>query len=282
MPGPIAVSFDDPRLDSYRNLKRSNLTRWSGTFIAEGEKVVERLLSSSCETASLLVAENRIDVLERLRVPETTSVLVLPRAECGQLTGFDFHQGVLACGVRPRSLELHAAVPREGGVTVVAAPRITNPENLGTLLRLSAAFGVSAVVLGRGSADPLSRRALRVSMGAALAIPVIEHPGETLFVRDLQSLGVSVVATVLDSDAAPLQAASRPERLALLFGNEAHGLPSDMIAASDACVTIPMSDAADSLNVSAAAAIVLYHFTRVAETSTPISARRQNRQQELR
>lgn len=281
MPGSIAVSFDDPRLDPFRNLKRSNLTRWSGTFIAEGEKVVERLLSSSFETASLLVDENRIDVLERLRVPETTSVLVLPRAECGQLTGFDFHQGLLACGVRPRKIELHDAVPPKGRVTVVVAPRITNPDNLGSLLRLSAAFGVDAVVLGQGSADPLSRRALRVSMGAALAVPVIEHAGETPIVHALKNVGVAVVATVLDRDATPLETAPRPERLALLFGNEAHGLPSEIVEASDACVTIPVSDAADSLNVSAAAAIVLYHFTRVAETSVGARFVPQRRQREL-
>ncbi len=271
MIGPHAISIEDPRLDPYRNLKQSNLTRWSGLFIAEGEKVVERLLASPFEAASVLVDESRLDVLDRLKVAEGTTVLMLPHDECRQLTGFEFHQGVLACGVRPRQVELHESVPAEGRVTVVVAPRITNPDNLGTLLRLSAAFGVDAVVLGHGSADPFCRRALRVSMGAALAVPVVELREETSIVHALKKLGLAVVATVLDPEAVPLHSASRPERLALLFGNEAHGLPADIIKASDGCVTIPMSASADSLNVSAAAAIVLYHFTRVAETGASFS-----------
>jgi len=266
MTGPIAISINDRRLDPYRNLKQSNLTRWSGTFIAEGEKVVERLLISTYQTASVLVDQSREDVLKRLPIREHTVVLMLPHAECVQLTGFDFHQGVLACGVRRPDLELHQRVPAEGPVTVVVAPKITNPDNLGTLLRLSAAFGVDAAVLGHGSADPLCRRALRVSMGAALAVPVVELRSETPIVSDLKSIGLTTVATVLDPHARPLHTASRSERLALLFGNEAHGLPTDLVEASDACVTIPMSPSADSLNVSAAAAIVLYHFMRVAET----------------
>ncbi|MBA3312635.1 MAG: RNA methyltransferase [Planctomycetota bacterium] len=260
----MPISLDDPRLEPFRHLKRTNLTRWSGRFIAEGEKVVERLLLSRFRTESVLVDESRIDVLDRL--PPAEAVLVLPHADCMRLTGYDFHQGVLAGGVRSSPLALSAVVPLQGPAAVVVAPRMTNPDNLGALLRLAAAFGVDAVMLGKGSADPLSRRALRVSMGAALAVPTVETHDTAAMFAELRNLEMTSIATVLDPSASVLMTAARPERLAILLGNEAHGLAEDEIAACDGSVTIPMAANADSLNVSAAAAIVLYHFLRVAGT----------------
>jgi tRNA G18 (ribose-2'-O)-methylase SpoU len=162
---------------------------------------------------------------------------------------------------------LEGLIAPDGSATIVVAPQITSPDNLGSLLRLSAAFGVDAVVLGRGSADPFSRRALRVSMGAALAVPILEDRDPMQIVHELQSSQFCVVATVVTPDAVPLKLASRPARLALLFGNEAHGLPAAVVEASDLRVTIPVTESVDSLNVSAAAAVVLYHFTCVADTS---------------
>lgn len=257
-----SVAADDPRLEPYRHLKRTNLTRWSGLFVAEGEKVVERLLASRFTTASVLVSERRRDFLAR--VPAGVTAFVLPEADCTRLTGYEFHQGVLACGVRRPSPSLGEALPATGRVTAAVAPRMTDPDNLGTLLRLAAAFGIDAAVLGPGSADPFSRRTLRVSMGAAFAVPVIEAVDLLAAVGELKAGGAEVVATVLDPDAEPLAAAGRPDRVALLFGNEAHGLSPAEVAACDRRVTIPMAPSADSLNVAAAAAIFLHHFTRVA------------------
>jgi tRNA G18 (ribose-2'-O)-methylase SpoU len=254
------VDPDDPRLEPYRHLKRTNLTRWSGRFIAEGEKVVERLLASRFATESVLVSAGRRDFLAR--IPEGVAALVLPDAECERLTGYEFHQGVLACGVRQASPALETVLPA-GRVTVAVAPRMTDPDNLGTLLRLAAGFGLDAVVLGPGSADPFSRRTLRVSMGAALAVPVVEAADLSASLAELRSHGVELVATVLDEDAEPLMTAGRRERMAVLFGNEAHGLAPAEVAACDRAVTIPMAATADSLNVAAAAAVVLYQFMRV-------------------
>jgi tRNA G18 (ribose-2'-O)-methylase SpoU len=261
MTEPIQVAPDDPRLEPYRHLKRTNLTRWSGRFIAEGEKVVERLLASRFEVDSVLISERRQDVLSRIPAGVTTFVLI--QAECERLTGYEFHQGVLACGVRRPSPALAEVLPPDGRVTIAMAPHMTDPDNLGTLLRLATAFGLQAVVLGPGSADPFSRRTLRVSMGAALSVPIVEPEDFADTLASLKANGVQLVATVLDPDAEPLMTAGRPDRLALLFGNEAHGLSSEEIAACDRRVTIPMAPTTDSLNVAAAAAVFLYHFTRV-------------------
>lgn len=261
-----AVTIDDPRLEPYRNLKRTNLTRWSGRFIAEGEKVVLRLLESRFVTESVLLSTKRTDLINRL--PADVTALLLPPDECRTLTGFEFHQGVLACGVRRPSASL-ADLTERGRLTLAVAPRMTDPDNLGTLLRLAAAFGVEAVVLGPGSADPFSRRTIRVSMGAALTVPILESSDLMATLADLRQFGVELVATVLDPAAEPLTTACRRDRVALLFGNESEGLRREEIAACDRNVTIPMAPQADSLNVSMAATIVLYHFQRVLHSGPP-------------
>jgi tRNA G18 (ribose-2'-O)-methylase SpoU len=260
------ASLEDRRLEPYRHLKRTNLTRWSGRFIAEGEKVVERLLASRFETESVLLSESRLDFLDT--IPDGVTVLVLPPEQCAHLTGYEFHQGVLACGVRRSSPLLDEIVPSRGRVTIAVAPKMTDPDNLGALLRLAAAFGLEAVLVGPGSADPFSRRTLRVSMGAAFAVPILEVDDLFGTLDRLKVLGVQLIATVLERRAEPLMTAARPERLALLLGNEAHGLSADEVAACDRRITIPMAATADSLNVAAAAAIFLYHFTRAAENET--------------
>ena len=101
-------------------------------------------------------------------------------------------------------------------------------------------------------------------MGAAFTVPVIESDDLALTIAELKVRGVHLLATVLDSSAKPLVGATRPGRLALVFGNEAHGLSEREVGLCAGTVTIPMAPGADSLNVSCAAAIFLHHFTQVA------------------
>lgn len=260
MPKIVHTHLDDPELAPFRQLKKSNLTRWSQRFIAEGEKVVERLLASPIQIESLLVSDKREDFL--MRINRNVNVFILPHQHCTQLVGFEFHQGVMACGHRPDEQPVSQAIP-PGAATVAVAARMTDPDNLGTLLRLASAFGIQAVITGPGSADPWSRRSIRISMGSAFSIPIIQSDNLPKTIRDLKSTGFEIAGTVLDSNAECLASARRTNRLAILFGNEASGLSRDERQLCDRVLTIPMAPTADSLNVSAAAAIFLYHFTRV-------------------
>jgi tRNA G18 (ribose-2'-O)-methylase SpoU len=180
-----------------------------------------------------------------------------------EIAGFKFHRGVLGCGHRPSRSRLHEimeSVPPR--TTIVVCVGIQDPENLGSIVRSSAAFGVQAVVLGPSCADPFSRRVARTSMGANLKVPLVES-------RDLKSdlltlrrdFDVRLVATVLDEGARPLGAAEHPERTALLLGSEGFGLEPQWVELCDHRVTIPMSRGVDSLNVGVAAGICLHYFT---------------------
>jgi tRNA G18 (ribose-2'-O)-methylase SpoU len=258
-------SLDDRRLDPYRNLKQSNLTRWSGLFIAEGEKLTRRLLASEFETASVLLGRGYVEKFAPLVGPETP-VFVVPDDDVEKIVGFNFHRGVLACARRRPGRSLDEVASREEAATIVVCPDVQDPENMGAILRIGAALGVTALMLGRRCADPFSRRVLRVSMGAALRLPLIESVDLAADLRRLQSeFDYKLVATVLDDDAQPLERIACGRQTALLFGSEGHGLERSLIDLCDRKVTIPMQAGTDSLNVAVAAGIILHHYLRVAE-----------------
>ncbi len=271
MPWIPLTDLSDTRLDPYRNLKLSHQTRSTGHLIAEGHRVVKRLVESDFSVDSILVTDRRAHMIEGID-PDRYQILVLPEALASQLVGFDFHGGVVAAGWRRPSpaisdwLALHVEAPE----LVVVCPRMTDPDNLGTLIRLCVGFGVRALILGRGTTDPYSRRVIRVSMGHAFFLPIVqvdELQPQLMALRE--RYGFAFLATVLDPAATPLDRfplgefsadGVRKQRLGLLFGNEAEGLEREWIDFCDERVTIPMGPLADSLNVSVSAGIFLHWF----------------------
>jgi tRNA G18 (ribose-2'-O)-methylase SpoU len=255
-------TIDDPCLAPYRDLTTKNLTRLSGLLIAEGEKVAARLIESRFEVVSLL-AEPELASKYEPQLPPDTPVFVVSPEQMTAIAGFHFHRGILACGRRQgltsvTSLALDNTDPNQ---TIVVCPDINDPTNLGSIIRTAAAFGCAAIILGRASADPFSRRVLRVSMGAALQIPIIEASDLAAEIQTLQAAGFEVVASVLDARAQPLREFRRQHRLALLLGSEGHGLSAEWLELSDRQVTIPMHLDIDSLNVAVAAAVLLFQIT---------------------
>ena len=261
----VQVTDDDPLLVPYRQLKASNPTRWAEHFIAEGDRVVERLLARPIEVLSVVISERWLERFES-RVSPETPLLVLPDAQISELVGFQFHRGALACARRPRSPTLENLIPSgQARCTLVACPEVVDPENLGTILRCSAALGVDAVLVGAASADPYSRRVLRVSMGTAFSLPLRQSPDLAEEMRRLRAeSGVEWVATVLDEGAEKLSTVRRKPRQGLVFGSEGHGLSPAWLELCERRVTLPMSGGTDSLNVGVAAGVFLYHFLQVA------------------
>jgi tRNA G18 (ribose-2'-O)-methylase SpoU len=261
-PVPIA-DLADPRIAIYRNLKATNQTRRSGQFVVEGEKLFERLVASPFPLASVLVGD-RHEARIAPTVPDGVPLYVVPHDLLDLLVGFNFHQGVLACGLRRPWPELASLVAGLGArATLIVCPRLDNPENLGALIRLADVFGVDALLVGPRCPDPLSRRVLRVSMGTALRLPVVASEAiEHDVARLAASWGFTTVATTVEPDAEPIDAFQRPERLALFFGSESAGLAPEWVARCDRRLTIAMRPGAESLNVAVAAGIILHHISR--------------------
>ena len=225
MPRIAIDSLDDPRVQMYRHLKSSNLLRDGRLFIAEGTKLVERLVASDYQVESVLIAERREEEWST-KVPADVPLYVIPQHVGEQLTGFNFHVGVLACGIRKPSPAIENILPHDATrLMVVICPHCDNPENLGAIIRIGSAFGIDALLLGRSCCDPFSRRVLRVSMGTAFRLPIIESAD---LERDVHRLRdewkIELIGTVLDESAAALSTSARGDRVGLLFGNEADGL----------------------------------------------------------
>jgi tRNA G18 (ribose-2'-O)-methylase SpoU len=253
--------LDDPRLAHYRHLKATNETRGSGQFVVEGAKLLDDLIASPFPLASVLVTDRR-EAEVAPRVPPGVPLYVLPQPLVSELVGYNFHQGVLACGMSQTWPDLDAILDAAGPrSTLVLCPRIDNPENLGAIVRLADVFGAAAVLVGGRCPDPLSRRVLRVSMGTVLRRPVLAWDDLAPVADALRAEGVSLAAAVVDVDATSLNAFRRPDRLGLVLGCEGTGLTADWVERCDVRLTIPMRPGAESLNVAVAAGILLYQLT---------------------
>src|SRR4051794_17053218 len=187
MPRIPVPSLDDPRLAPYRNLKDRELAREGDRFIAEGEHVVRRLLESDFHVESILLTGRRADEVAPLAPPDVP-VYVVDDPLVHQIVGFKFHSGVMAVGRRkaPVSLDTFMESTHDRDrLTLVVLPDIANTENLGSLVRISAAFGADAIVLGPHSCDPFWRQSVRVSMGTVFSLPMLRSDD---LPRDLRSL----------------------------------------------------------------------------------------------
>ncbi len=256
-------SSEDRRLAAYRDLPGRPKRGDGEHFIVEGQFLVERLLASSLPTESIVTDAARLPSL-RHDIDERTTVFVLPSDTIDQLVGFDFHRGMLACGLHGPLPAIDECLPAAPTSTLmVVCSQVVDPVNLGGILRNCAAFGAKAVLLGPGCADPFSRRVLRVSMGAVFKLAIATSED---FARDLRRLidlhRLTLVATVLDEDAEPLDQVERMERIGLVIGNEGFGLSDETVSICQRKVTIPLHFGVDSLNAAVASGVVLYHFSQ--------------------
>jgi tRNA G18 (ribose-2'-O)-methylase SpoU len=269
---PNVIDVADPadsRLDDFRDLnsvdRRPDLPTGKGLVIAEGVLVVQRMLVSRFAPRALLGTDRRLAELaadlDRVDAPYY-------RVEAdvmAEVVGFHLNRGVLASASRPPELTVTQVL--DGARTVTVLEGVNDHENLGSIFRNAAGLGVDAMVFGPGCADPLYRRAVRVSMGHALLVP---YAWAMAWPRDLELLrdnGFRLLAMTPDPSArtvAEAMTAVADERVAILVGAEGPGLTERAMRASDMRVRIPMSRGTDSLNVATAAALAFYERARLA------------------
>lgn len=255
---------DDPRLAPYRDIRERDLVGRQGRFIAEGKVVLDVLVDARrFEIESVLVLENRLAGMEDTlrRAAPDVPVYVVSGDVLDTVAGFHMHRGILAIGRRRATedvAELLAALPERS--LVVALCGIANHDNVGALFRNAAAFGADAVLLDATSCDPLYRKAIRVSVGAALKLPFATAASGVAMVEALARAGFDTLA-LSPAGQTPIGDVARSKRMALLLGSEGHGLPPGLMARLET-VRVPMAGDFDSLNVATAAAIALYELSR--------------------
>jgi tRNA G18 (ribose-2'-O)-methylase SpoU len=252
----------DPRVEPYRNIRERDLVGRAGLFVAEGRVVIEKLVASPAHRPeSLLVAAHRLDGIADLLggLAETTPVFAASGRVIDAVAGFPLHRGLLAIGRRvdPLGAEaLLAALPESATILVLSA--IANHDNMGGIFRNAAAFGVDAILLDAAACDPLYRKAIRVSVGAALLVPFARLPRDADLLGLLERHRFTPIA-LSPSGKVPLATLVPARRNAVLLGAEGAGLPADLLAAT-VPVSIPMAAGFDSLNVATTSGIVLHHL----------------------
>jgi len=255
---------EDPRIAAYRDIRERDLVGREGKFVAEGKTVLNVLFANArMEAESVFLRENRVDGMTELlaKIPADVPIYVGSGAVMDQIAGFHMHRGVLAIGRRvdsPSVEELLDSLPDEA--LVVALAGIANHDNMGSIFRNAAAFGVDAIVMDQGSCDPLYRKAIRVSVGAALKVPFAREGSAEAMVDALMARGFDVLA--MSPQGALDMADVKPgNRTALLLGAEGPGLPPHLMERLTT-VRISMRTDFDSLNVAAASAIALHRLWR--------------------
>lgn len=268
---------DDPRLDDFRDLnsvdRRPDLPTGKGLVIAEGVLVVQRMLASRFTPHALLGTDRRLSELKDDLAGAAAPFYRTTAEVMASVVGFHLNRGVLAAARRVP--EPGVAQVLDGARTVAVLEGVNDHENLGSIFRNAAGLGVDAVVFGSGCADPLYRRAVRVSMGHALLVPyarAADWPKDLTLLRDS---GFRLLAMTPRRDACSLaeaMAGAADERVAVLVGAEGPGLTAATLRLSDVRVRIPMSRGTDSLNVATAAALAFYERARSATMRPEVGA----------
>ena len=254
---PLTLSDPaDPRLDPFRELPARE--RATDDVVAESELAVSRWLASPHPVRAVLTTPERWPRLASLVGPEV-AVFLAPIALIREVVGFPLRRGAVAWGPRPQP----PGERRPGPHRAVVAVGLSDPRNLGALIRNARAFGVDEVVVTPGGADPFSRRAIRAAAGHGFELALRVEPIEHTLARLADALWIATSPR----GASRLDALDPGPRWALVVGNEGAGLSPEVLARCGAQVRIPLAPGVDSLNVAAATAICLHALCPSPETT---------------
>lgn len=257
----------DTRVDDFRDLnsvdRRPDLPSGKGLVIAEGVLVAQRMLASRFAPHAFLGTDRRLHEMAGDLAGVGVPYYRASAEVMAEVVGFHLNRGVLGAARRPPELSVPDVL--RGARTLAVLEGVNDHENLGSIFRNAAGLGVDGVIFGTGCADPLYRRAVRVSMGHALLVPFARAQRWPADLNDLRDNGFRLLA-MTPNPAAPALAEAMDglagQNVAVLVGAEGPGLTETAMRASDVRVRIPMSRGTDSLNVATAAALAFYERAR--------------------
>lgn len=271
----IAIdALSDGRLDVFMRLTEGQLRtafeRERALMVVESHLVLEAALLAGMEPVALLLDVRHLEALSGVlrKVPEEVPIYLAPRAVLSEVVGFNVTRGVMGAFRRPRARGVDEVL--SGARRVAVLEGLVDVSNVGALFRSAAALGVDALLLDPTCADPLNRRAARVSMGAVFQLPWATFDAEGPLswpvgaLGHLRGQGFHVAAMALVEGATPLgsEGLACHDRLALVFGSEGPGLTPAALGACDEAVVIPMFHGIDSLNVAASSAVAFWQLCR--------------------
>ena len=241
----LITSTDNKIYKQTKKLLLKSEREKTGLFIAEGRRIAEEAVQNGV-VEYVFVSESFGDFKADIPVYSVSDKMFSAVSET------ETTQGILAvCKYHKKSID------DIFGHTLVICDGVSDPGNLGTIIRTAEASGVSGVILLKGTVDPYSPKVVRSTMGSIFRMPLYFCE-----IKDLQNLSeYDIVATVLDAKES-LYEAEFGEKNAIVIGNEAHGISDDVIKMAQKRIKIPMEGKSESLNASVAGAVVMYEFLR--------------------
>ena len=251
---------DDSRVAEFRKIRERDLVGRQGRFVAEGSVVLQMLArSTNFQAEKILVLENRVAGIGEILAGFDPSipVLVCSRGVIDAIAGFPMHRGVLAIGKASQPPGLRQAIAGLADDSLVLVCNgISNHDNLGSLFRNAAAFSADLVCLDAQCCDPLYRKSIRVSVGAALKVPYAHEDGIENILQMLDEANFDILA-LSPGGGLRIDEFKPGRRVALVVGTEGEGLSGSLLARLETA-RIPQAGDLDSLNVATAAAIAMY------------------------
>lgn len=253
-------------LEPYRTLRQPMDHFKHGFFIAEGSKVVERLLESDYHIISLLLSPEWYEVLHEKvdRHQSDPTIYLAERSLLEEIVGYRLHQGVMALGKIPKALHLETLLHSSPRPYFLAAVEgVANSENLGVLIRNCAAFGVQGLLVGETSSSPYLRRSVRNSVGAIFKLPIVHLDDlERTLVLLKDRFSVQTIAAHPQGPHHTIQTMAFEKDCCIVFGSEAEGISERILNVCTSIVSIPMAREIDSINVANASAVFLYEIQK--------------------
>lgn len=258
-------SLGIPPLEPYRTLKRPLEHQQQGIFIAEGDKVMHRLLASDIRVLSVLLSPEWFAVMktELEEKRDTIDVFVAEEALMESIVGYRLHKCVMGIGKIPAPKSIERLTSSADHVPFfIAVDGIMNAENMGVIIRICAGFGADALLTSDSSCDPYLRRSVRNSMGNIFRLPMVYGPSLPPMLAALKVRGVRVFAADAHNETVDITDARFTEPCCIVLGSEGSGISTEVLAECDESVRIPMRDGFDSFNVASASAVFLYEVQR--------------------
>ncbi|WP_124058886.1 TrmH family RNA methyltransferase [Vaginisenegalia massiliensis] len=253
----IIRSKQNGKIKEWRKLLTSKGRQQQAAYLVEGLHLVEEALTYQQPITDLILTESFDLVEASLTLPDNIFIHWISDDLAKELSGTVKPQGIFA--VIDLSNQIFDPDWSQGKWLLL--DRIQDPGNLGTMIRTADAAGFNGVVLGKGTVDLYNDKVLRSTQGSLWHLPIVQAELNSL-IKTFRQAGVPVLATALHQSAQDYRRLNlEHESLALLMGNEAQGLATDLIAAADQKIYIPMKGKAESLNVGVAAAVLMFYFS---------------------
>ena len=243
-------------------LKQKKWRDREGCFLLEGTRIVEDALNQEIKDCICFVEENSLSLKRINELAERGRLihwffLQVNHELMNLISGTEHGQGILLICHKKAHKQEELLKPLQGHYVVLDS--VQDPGNMGTILRTATAAGVKGILLTEGCTDLYAEKVVRSSMGGILRIPIYEKISLSFLKEMKEKCGIPFLGTALHQ-AIPYKSVGPVKDGVFIFGNEGNGICKEILSMTDKNLYIPLSEQVESLNVSIAVAVILFHF----------------------